>query len=188
MNEWGFAVANGPKCFLVSTSCLHQHCWTFVWMCTCVCTHAWLCKCVCICTFCICVSGTCSYYLLYRQCDISSLKDKTTYLHDTLQFKSAFSRFHCEWTERHLCASLPPWIRARIVHDSSGKVGRSSQVSQCHFSLSANWGVFTSTTRAPDTLCVILEQHPQHSHRHCRIRFDHRHLKCKERTIHLSWD
>lgn len=41
-----------------------------------------------------------------------------------------------------------------IVHDSSGKVDRSSWVSQCHFSLSANWGVFTSATRALDTWLV----------------------------------
>lgn len=76
--------------------------------------------------------------------------------------------------------SMSDW---RIVHDSSGKVGRSSQVSQYHFSLSVNWDVFTSAPRAPDTLCVILEQYPQHSRRHCRLRVDHRHLKCKERTV-----
>lgn len=48
--------------------------------------------------------------------------------------------------------------------------------------------VYKCTHRASDTLCVTQEQCVQHSHQHCRIRFDHRHLKCKERTIHLSWD
>lgn len=28
--------------------------------------------------------------------------------------------------------------------------------------LSANWDVFTSAPRAPDTSCVILERYPQH--------------------------
>lgn len=53
---------------------------------------------------------------------------------------------------------------------------------------SASCNVFTSATRAPDTLCVILEQYPQHSHQQRSIRSDPTQLECKKKTIHWSWD